>query len=155
MARFLPFGILFLDHLLKPVHLLAQLSKRELCGIGFLSAFLGGAEIRFSVPFFSYLRHSLILCMVYAPPCFLQRLQCFSVQAFLWIFPLDLVPGFLFHFLPLWEAFLLDCVLNLSWAYKHSITMRDKRSKHMSMDFIPFLWSLNWSCHECGHIQRM
>jgi hypothetical protein len=39
--------VLFLDHLLKLVHFLALLRKRLLCGIGFLSAFLSGAEIGF------------------------------------------------------------------------------------------------------------
>ena len=40
-------GVLFLDHLLKLVQFLAQLHERLLCGIGFLSAFLGGAVIGF------------------------------------------------------------------------------------------------------------
>ncbi len=44
----LPFlGVFFLDHLLELVQYLAQLRKRLLRGIGFLSAFLSGAEIRF------------------------------------------------------------------------------------------------------------
>jgi hypothetical protein len=49
MATFLPFGVLFLDWLLEPVHLLAQLGKRVLHGIGFLATLLGGAETEFSV----------------------------------------------------------------------------------------------------------
>jgi len=40
-------GVLFLDHLLELVQFLAQLRKGLLYGIGFLSAFLSGAEIRF------------------------------------------------------------------------------------------------------------
>jgi hypothetical protein len=40
-------GVLFLDHLLELVCFLAQLRKGLLYGIGFLSAFLSGAEIRF------------------------------------------------------------------------------------------------------------
>ena len=40
-------GVFFLDHLLELVHFLALLRKRLLCGIGFLSAFLSGAEIGF------------------------------------------------------------------------------------------------------------
>jgi hypothetical protein len=40
-------GALFLDFLLKPFQLLAYLCKRVLCGIGFLPASLGGAEIGF------------------------------------------------------------------------------------------------------------
>ncbi len=41
------FGIPFLDHLLELVQFLAQLRERLLRGIGFLSPFLGGAEIGF------------------------------------------------------------------------------------------------------------
>jgi hypothetical protein len=40
-------GVFFLDHLLELVQFLAQLRERVLRGIGFLSAFLGGAEIGF------------------------------------------------------------------------------------------------------------
>ena len=40
-------GVPFLDHLLELVHFLALLHKKLLCGIGFLSASLSGAEIRF------------------------------------------------------------------------------------------------------------
>ncbi len=40
-------GVLFLENLLGLVHFLAQLHERLLRGIGFLSAFLGGAEIGF------------------------------------------------------------------------------------------------------------
>ncbi len=47
MTALLLFGISFLDNLLELVQFLAQLRKRLLRGIGFLSAFLGGAEIGF------------------------------------------------------------------------------------------------------------
>ncbi len=40
-------GVFFLDQLLKLVQFLAQLCERQLRGIGFLSAFLSGAEIGF------------------------------------------------------------------------------------------------------------
>ncbi len=40
-------GVSFLENLLKLVQFLAQLRKRLLCGIGSLTAFLGGAEIGF------------------------------------------------------------------------------------------------------------
>ena len=40
-------GVLFLDHLLELVRSLAQLREGLLYGIGFLSAFLSGAEIGF------------------------------------------------------------------------------------------------------------
>ncbi len=38
-------GVFFLGHLLEFVQFLAQLSERLLYGIGFLSAFLSGADI--------------------------------------------------------------------------------------------------------------
>ena len=47
MAALPLLGVFFLKHLLKLVQFLAQLRERLLCGIGFLSAFLSGAEIRF------------------------------------------------------------------------------------------------------------
>jgi hypothetical protein len=46
-AMFPLVGVFFLDHLLELVRFLAQLRKRLLYGIGFLSAFLSGAEIGF------------------------------------------------------------------------------------------------------------
>ena len=45
----------FLDHILKLVHFLAQLCERLLCGIGFLCAFLGCSKSDFLFPFVSYL----------------------------------------------------------------------------------------------------
>ena len=44
---FLLLGVFFLDHLLELVRFLALLREGLLCGIGFLSAFLSGAEIGF------------------------------------------------------------------------------------------------------------
>ncbi len=45
MATFLPFGIMFLDCLLGPVHLLAQLCERVLCGIVFCLSWQHGSWI--------------------------------------------------------------------------------------------------------------
>ncbi len=65
-------GVLFLKHLLKLVRFLAQTRKGLLSGIGFLSAFLSGAEIGF---FRSPLLKRWQLqesCVIHAPPCLLQ-----------------------------------------------------------------------------------
>jgi hypothetical protein len=61
-----------------------------------------------SQPSFLNLRQSRVLCMVYAPPCFLHRLQFFSKQTFLGTLAVKSVPGRFFPFLPLWENFLED-----------------------------------------------
>ena len=75
-------GVFFLDHLLELVHFLALLRKRLLCGIGFLSAFLSGAEIGFfrSV-FLEMTAFTRIVRCVHAL-MLIARLLCFSVQAF-------------------------------------------------------------------------
>jgi hypothetical protein len=66
---FLLLGVLFLDHLLKLIRFLAQTREGLLSGIGFLSAFLSGAEIGFFRSPFSKRRQSQELCVVHAPPC--------------------------------------------------------------------------------------
>jgi hypothetical protein len=96
-------GVLFLDHLLQLV--LAQLREGLLYRIGFLSAFLSGAEIRFSRSVFLKRRQSRVLCVVYAPPCFLRRSQCFSVRAFFGTLGLWSVPGCYVPFFLLCEVF--------------------------------------------------
>jgi hypothetical protein len=64
---FLGLGALFLDFLLKLVQFLAQLRERLLCGIGFLSAFLGGAEIGFLCSIFLILTTvSCFVCSMHA-----------------------------------------------------------------------------------------
>jgi hypothetical protein len=70
--------------------------------LGFSLPFLAERKLDFSVLSFSYLQQSLVLCVGYMPPCFLQRLQCFLVRAFLGTLAVDLVPGFLFPFLSQW-----------------------------------------------------
>ncbi len=64
MAALPLLGVFLLKHLLKLVQFLAQLRERLLRGIGFLSAFLGNAEIGFSIPSFSNQRQSRVLCGV-------------------------------------------------------------------------------------------
>ncbi len=61
-------SVFFLQHFLKLVQFLAQLSERLLRGIGFLSTFLGGAEIGFfrSV-FLKTMTIAGIVCRVRAP----------------------------------------------------------------------------------------
>jgi len=52
-------------------------------GLGFFPLFLAARKSDFSIPSFSKRRQWRVLCVVYAPPCFLQRSWCFSVRAFL------------------------------------------------------------------------
>ena len=156
-------GVLFLDHLLELVQFLAQLREGLLYRIGFLSAFLSGAEIRFSRSVFLKRRQSRVLCVVYAPPCFLRRSQCFSVRAFFGTLGLWSVPGCYVPFFLLCEGFLsqeatdfwdlslphfslceafssqeaLD-LLDISWPHMRSIASRDRRSERMSTGVPPF-----------------
>ncbi len=60
---------------------LLNCAKNCFVGLVFFLPFLAARILMFSAPSFSYLQHSLVLHMVYMPPCFLQRLQCFLVQA--------------------------------------------------------------------------
>jgi hypothetical protein len=61
-------------------------------GLGFFPPFLAARKSDFSVPSFSKQRQSRVLCVVYAPPCFLHRLQCFLVCTFFGTLGLS-VPG--------------------------------------------------------------
>jgi hypothetical protein len=156
-------GVLFLDHLLELVQFLAKLREGLLRGIGFLSAFLSGAEIGFFCSVF--LETTAIARIVHCvrAPMLIARLQCFSVRAFfgtlgLWSVPGRYVPflllceGFLSqeatdfldlswpHFL-LYEGFLLQDALDLldiSWPHTRSVVSRDRKSKRMSTGVPPF-----------------
>jgi hypothetical protein len=112
-------------------------------GLVFTPPFFAARISAFSDPSFSYLWQSIVLCVVCVPPCFLQRLQCFLVQAFLATLAVHSVLGLLFSFLPLLEAFLLDCVLDFSCVHTCYIASRDIRSEHMSTRVIHFWWSWN------------
>ncbi len=81
-AMFLLLGVLFLDHLLELVRFLAQLHEGLLCGTGFLSAFLSGAEIGFLRSVF--LKTTTIARVVHRAraPMLIARSQSFSVRAF-------------------------------------------------------------------------
>jgi hypothetical protein len=87
----------------------------------------------------TYLQQSLVLCVACALPCFFQRLQFFSKRICLETLIVASVPGCLFPFLPLLEAFLRDCALDVSCIHTCSIALRDTRSEHMSTGVIPFL----------------
>jgi hypothetical protein len=54
-------------------------AKDCLTGLGFFPPFLAMRKPKFFRSVFSNRRQSQVLCIVHAPPCFLQRLQCFSV----------------------------------------------------------------------------
>ncbi len=72
----------FLKHLLKLVRFLAQLRKRLLYGIGFLSAFLSGEEVGFfRSAFLETTAIARIVCRARAP-MLIARLQSFSIRAF-------------------------------------------------------------------------
>jgi hypothetical protein len=77
-------GVFFLDHLLELVHFLALLCKRLLCGIGFLSAFLSGAEFGFFRSIF--LEHTAITSIVRCvrAPMLLAKVAVFLGTSFLW-----------------------------------------------------------------------
>jgi hypothetical protein len=104
---------------------LLNCGKECLVGLGFSLPFLAVRKLDFSVPFFLYLRQSLVLYVVCIPPCFLQRLQFFLLQVFWGTLPVDLVSGLLFPISPLWESFLLDCALDLSLVHTCSIALRN------------------------------
>jgi hypothetical protein len=83
MATLPLLGVLFLDHLLKLVQFLAQLRKRLLCGIGFLSAFLSGTEIGF---FYSIFLKSMVICSIVhcvCAPMLLAKVTVFLGMSFL------------------------------------------------------------------------
>ncbi len=75
-------------------------------GLSFFLPFLAVQKLDFSFLSFSNLQQSRVLCMVYASPCFLHRLQCFSKWTFLGNLVVELVPGRFFPFSPLLEDFL-------------------------------------------------
>jgi hypothetical protein len=77
-------GVLFLDHLLELVRFLAQLREGLLYGIGFLSAFLSGAEIGFfRSDFLKTMAIASIVRRVCAP-MLLAKVMVFLGTSFLW-----------------------------------------------------------------------
>ncbi len=106
--HFCPFLPDFFNAFLGFLIFLVSCAQVWLSGFAFLPLFLAAWKLVFSFPSFSNLQQSWVLCMVYAPPCFLHRLLCFSKQTFLGTLAVDLVSGCYLSFLPLWEAFLED-----------------------------------------------
>jgi hypothetical protein len=131
MAMFLSFGDLFLDCLLKLVQFFAQMCKRLLCGIRFLSTFIGGTEIVFLRSVF--LVPTTTLCVVRGihAPIFHPEVAMLLGTSFL---------GDSGHRLSTRSVVSsLDCALDFSLAHMHSIVLRDMRSERMSMGVLPFL----------------
>ena len=62
---------------------LLNCAKDCFVGLGFFPPFLAARKSAFSIPSFSKRRQSWVLCVVYAPPCFLQRSRFFSARVFL------------------------------------------------------------------------
>jgi hypothetical protein len=102
-------------------------AKDCFAGLGFFPPFLAARKSAFSVPSFSKRRQSQVLWVVYAPPCFLHRSQCFSVRTFLGTLGLS-VPGHFVPFFSLCEGFLsregLD-LLDPFCPHTRSIALRD------------------------------
>jgi len=98
-------GVLFLDHLLELVRSLAQLREELLDGIGFLSAFLSGAEIRFFRSVFLETTAMASIVRRVRAPMLLAKVAVFLGTSF----PCDSgtlpVPGRYVPFLSLCEGF--------------------------------------------------
>ncbi len=122
---FLDFLLTILRDFLSLSNLLLNCVKFCHSGLGFFLPFLMAQKSAFNFLSFSYLRQSLVLCVVCMPPCFLHRLQCFSKQTFLRTLAIDLVPGCYLRFLLLLEAFLEDSNLAFSCVHTRSIASRD------------------------------
>jgi hypothetical protein len=96
-------------------------------GLGFFPPFLAARKSAFSVPSFSKRRQSQVLWVVYAPPCFFYRSQCFSVRTFFGTLRLS-VPGRFVPFFLLCKGFSLQEGLDLldpSCPHTRSIALRD------------------------------
>jgi hypothetical protein len=81
-ATFPLLGVLFLKHLLELVRFLAQTRKGLLSGIGFLSAFLSGAEIGLFHSAFLKMTAIARIVRCSRAPMLMARSQSFSAQAF-------------------------------------------------------------------------
>jgi hypothetical protein len=93
---------------------LLNCAKDCFVGLGFFPPFLAARKSDFSVLSFSKRRQLQILCIVYAPPCFLQRLQYFLVRTFFGTLGLWSVPGRFVPFYLLCKAFSSQEGLDLS-----------------------------------------
>ncbi len=135
-------GVFFLDYLLELSDFLLNCAKDCFTGLGFFLPFLAARKSDFSVPSFSKRWQSQELCVLYVPPCFLHRLQCFSARTFFGTLGPWSVPGRFVPFFSLCKAFSSQEVLDfsdLSWPHTRSIALRDRRSKRMSTGVPPFM----------------
>ena len=108
---------------------LLNCAKECFTGLGFFPPFLAVRKSDFSVPSFLNRRQSLVLCIVNASPCFLQRSQCFLARAFFGTLALLSVLGCFVPFFLLCEAFSLQEAfdfLDLSWPLE-----RQKEQTHV------------------------
>jgi hypothetical protein len=130
---------LFLDCLLKPVHLLAQLCKKVLGGVGFLSAFLGGVKIGLLHPVF--LVPTTILGIVHGihAPMLLAEVKMLLGASFLGNLAHRLGTRPLVSLLALVRSLLIGLCIGSFLVHMRSKALRDKRSKRMSTGVIPFL----------------
>ncbi len=102
----------FLRTFLSLSNFLLNCAKDCFVGLGFFPPFLVARKSDFSVPSFSKRRQSQVLCVVYVPPCFLHKSQCFSVRTFFGTLGLS-VPGCFVPFFLLCKGFLLQEGLDL------------------------------------------
>jgi hypothetical protein len=110
---FLGLGALFLYCLLKLVQFHAQLRKRLLTGIGFLSAFLGGAEIGFFCSIFLIL--VTVSCIVHSmrTPMLLAEVAMLLGASFFGDSDSSISTKSLVSFLTLVGAFFPNCALEV------------------------------------------
>ena len=137
---FVLFGLLFLDRLLELFHLLAQLHKRLLHGIGSLGAFVGCPVVGFLL--YVFLIPAPILGNVHGmcDTMLLAEVAVFLGAGFLGNKASRLGTRSLVSLgLLLCKAFSLDCALDPSWVHIRLTASRDKRSKYMSTGVIPSL----------------
>jgi hypothetical protein len=121
---------------------LLNCAKDCFVGLGFFLPSLAARKSDFSVLSFLNQWQSLVLCVMNVLPCFLQRLQCFLVQAFFGTLGLLSVPGCFVPFFSLCKAFLSQEAFDfsdLSWPHTWLIASRDRRSECMSTGVPPFL----------------
>jgi hypothetical protein len=77
LRRFLDLWEAFLRVFSKLSNFLLNWANDCFAALDFLPAYLAAWKSAFVVPSFSYLRQSLVACIVYVPPCFLHSLQDF------------------------------------------------------------------------------
>ncbi len=127
---FLSSGALFLDAFSSFSNCLHIYAKDCFAGVGFFLPFLVAWKLAFSDPSFSYLQQSFVLCIVYAPPSFFQRSQCFLKQTFFGTLVIDSVPGLLVLFFALVGSFLVGWCITL-FPYKYALFRLEWQKKQM------------------------